>query len=209
MTYTHIIWDFNGTLMMDAWLTRAVMNDMLAERGLEPLSAARYAEVFDFPVREYYRKAGWDLEKYPFEMLSNEFMAGYFRRMLECSLREEAEAVLRQNQARGLGQSIISAAEQGMVERLLTHYGIRELFIAAKGLDNHHAAGKTEIGVQWVKELGLEPGKILMVGDTVHDHEVAQAMGVDCVLVFSGHQSRERLAATGLIVVDRLDEIAF
>ena len=32
--YTHIIWDWNGTLLDDAWLCVDVMNGMLGERGL-------------------------------------------------------------------------------------------------------------------------------------------------------------------------------
>jgi len=43
----------------------------------------------------------------------------------------------------------------------------------------------------------------------VHDYEVAQAMGTDCVLVAGGHHSRRRLEATGAPVVDRLDQITF
>jgi phosphoglycolate phosphatase len=34
---------------------------------------------------------------------------------------------------------------------------------------------------------------VILVGDTRHDYEVAQALGIGCVLVEGGHQSRERL----------------
>ena len=207
--YQHILWDFNGTLMDDAWLCLEVMNTMLAERGLPALEPDTYAEIFDFPVQDYYRRAGWDLEQVPFSQLSDEFMAGYHARKLECGLHDGTRAVLAGLQARGIPQSVISAAEERMVHDLLRHYQIGNYFIAARGLDNHHAAGKTAIGVQWVGELGLDPGTILMVGDTVHDNEVAQAMGTDCVLVASGHHSRRRLEATGAPVVERLDQITF
>lgn len=207
--YQHILWDFNGTLMDDAWLCLEVMNTMLAQRGLPALEPDYYAEIFDFPVQDYYRRAGWDLELYPFSQLSDEFMAGYHARKLECGLHDSTRAVLAGLQARGIPQSVISAAEERMVHDLLRHYQIENYFIAARGLDNHHAAGKTAIGVQWVGELGLDPGTILMVGDTVHDYEVAQAMGTDCVLVASGHHSRRRLEATGAPVVERLDQITF
>ncbi len=207
--YQHILWDFNGTLMDDAWLCLEVMNTMLAQRGLPALEPDYYAEIFDFPVQDYYRRVGWDLEQIPFSQLSDEFMAGYHARKLECGLHDGTRAVLAGLQARGIPQSVISAAEERMVHDLLRHYQIENYFIAARGLDNHHAAGKTAIGVQWVGELGLDPGTILMVGDTVHDYEVAQAMGTDCVLVASGHHSRRRLEATGAPVVERLDQITF
>ena len=44
-----------------------------------------------------------------------------------------------------------------------------------------------------------------MIGDTQHDYEVAQALGIDCVLVANGHHSRQRLEAVCDIVVDSLD----
>ena len=56
-------------------------------------------------------------------------------------------------------------------------------------------------------EQNLDPRKTLMIGDTVHDAEVAAAMGIDCWLVRNGHQDRERLEATGVPVLDRLGNI--
>jgi phosphoglycolate phosphatase len=207
--YQHILWDFNGTLMDDAWLCLEVMNKMLAQRGFPGILPEQYAEIFDFPVEGYYQRAGWDLEKYPFEQLSDEFMAGYHARKLECGLHSGSREVLSRLQADGIPQSVISAAEQSMVVDLLNHYQIEQFFSSVRGLDNHHAAGKTAIGVQYVQQLGIEPQKILLVGDTVHDFQVAQAMGTDCVLVSSGHHSRQRLEATGARVYDRLDQIKF
>ena len=40
-----------------------------------------------------------------------------------------------------------------------------------------------------VKELNLDLSKTLMIGDTIHDFEVANELGVQCLLVANGHQS--------------------
>ncbi|NCY21717.1 HAD family hydrolase, partial [bacterium] len=32
--YRHLIWDWNGTLLDDAWLCREIMNGQLRRRGL-------------------------------------------------------------------------------------------------------------------------------------------------------------------------------
>lgn len=207
--YEHIIWDFNGTLMEDAWLCIDVMNEMLSRRGLKTLSPQHYAEIFDFPVEDYYKRAGWDSNMYPFEMLSDEFMSGYHDRKLDCKLRPEAASVLGQLYSSEVPLSIISASQLSMVEELLDHYEIAPYFENVHALDNHHAAGKLEIGLEWIEESGVDPEKVLLVGDTTHDYEVARAMGVDCVLVYSGHQSHEKLMTTGAPVVDHLDQIEF
>jgi phosphoglycolate phosphatase len=209
MKYKHIIWDWNGTLFDDAWLCREIMNGMLGRRGLLPLSAERYAHIFDFPVKDYYQRAGWDFEREPFLKLSDEFIEEYERRKLECPLREGAVEVLSRNTRGGTPQSIISAAKQSSVEEMVKWYRVEKLFVNVRGLDNHHAFGKVDIGLKWVTELNIPPGEILMIGDTTHDHEVAMAMGVDCVLIPSGHQDKERLESSGAPVVDSLDELDF
>jgi len=47
----------------------------------------------------------------------------------------------------------------------------------------------------------------VLVGDTDHDVEVAQALGVKCLLVASGHQSPERLSRTGAAVLPSLSAL--
>lgn len=207
--YTHIIWDWNGTLMDDAWLCNEIMNGMLARRGLAAVTLAQYGEIFDFPVRDYYQRAGWDFSIVPFETLSDEFIAEYIRRLTECPLREGAEQALSRAAQAGLTQSVLSAAKQSLLEQLAAHYDLTAHFESLHGINDHHAGGKLEMAKSWLARSGRDPGMMLLVGDTVHDHEVAQELGVDCVLVYSGHMSRARLEATGARVVDTLDQITF
>ena len=64
MKYTHIIWDFNGTVLDDVEAGIRSVNDMLAARGLPVItSVAQYRELFSFPVIDYYRRLGLDVEK--------------------------------------------------------------------------------------------------------------------------------------------------
>lgn len=205
--YQHIIWDWNGTLLDDAWLCVEIMNGMLARRARPALSAERYAAIFDFPVSEYYLRAGWDFAQVPFESLSTEFINEYNRRREESPLREGATDVLARIRELGMGQSILSASEHQSLVDVITHKQIHGYFSAIRGIDNHHAAGKTALGLAWLEEMDVDPRAVLFIGDTSHDFEVATAMGVDCALVFSGHMSRERLARRGVPVFAGLGEL--
>ena len=49
--------------------------------------------------------------------------------------------------------------------------------------------------------------QVLFIGDTLHDKEVADSIGCDCILVADGHNSKERLVSSGATVVDSIDEI--
>ena len=56
------------------------------------------------------------------------------------------------------------------------------------------------------KVIGNGQLKTLMIGDTVHDFEVAEAIGADCILIADGHQSKVKLLETGTKVYDSLEE---
>ncbi|MBQ1271733.1 MAG: HAD hydrolase-like protein, partial [Clostridia bacterium] len=56
MKYTHIIWDFNGTLMNDVDIAIAAVNDMLTKRGMEVTNKADYLNMIESPIIEYYKK---------------------------------------------------------------------------------------------------------------------------------------------------------
>ena len=73
------------------------------------------------------------------------------------------------------------------------------------GLDNIHAAGKTDIARAWRKNNPC--AKALFIGDTIHDAEAARESGCDCVLFSGGHQSRDRLISEKIPVVNNISEI--
>ena len=83
--YTHLIWDWNGTLQHDVWLCIEVMNGLLNRRHKPAITLQQYREIFRFPVREYYLKAGLDYENKPFELLTEEYILEYDSRSRECN----------------------------------------------------------------------------------------------------------------------------
>ncbi|MFZ9874505.1 MAG: HAD family hydrolase [Candidatus Methylacidiphilales bacterium] len=202
--YRHLIWDWNGTLLDDAWLCREIMNQQLHRRGLPVLSAERYEEIFDFPVEKYYRAVGFDWSRESFQEAGTEFIVEYERRKQECTLQPGGKALLAELAAGGWSQAVLSAYSHHTLEEFLGHFGVRQHFRSVAGSRDHYAAGKVGHGLKMLEELHVSPQETLLIGDTTHDAEVARAMGVDCVLVPCGHNSRIRLAGCGVPVVENL-----
>ncbi len=109
--------------------------------------------------------------------------------------------------AAGLSQSILSAYRQTTLEQIVAHFGLTHHFIRLNGLDNIYAHSKAELGRAWLRELALPPADVLLVGDTLHDLEVARELGVDCILVAAGHHPGTRLRAGHDRVVENLNEL--
>ncbi|MEE9167280.1 MAG: HAD hydrolase-like protein [Candidatus Neomarinimicrobiota bacterium] len=205
--YQHIIWDWNGTLLDDAWLCVEVMNAVLGRREMPLLTSEKYREVFDFPVKEYYRRLGFDFARESFEVSGTEFIVGYEKRRHEARLRLDAKRTLAAVAELGITQSLLSAYKQETLDELTQDLGVRQFFLKVIGQDNHYAHGKTESGKRWINEMHCGAHEVLLVGDTVHDHEVAEAIGADCVLIPAGHHNREKLETCGVPVLDLLPDV--
>ena len=51
MAYSHVLWDFNGTLLDDVGIGMEAINALLAPRGLPTLKTrAEYHRHFQFPI---------------------------------------------------------------------------------------------------------------------------------------------------------------
>lgn len=205
--WEHIVWDWNGTLLADTHVCVEVLNELLAERGLEPMTPERYRETFDFPVIEFYRSLGFPADRPTFEATSHEFISRYARRSADCPLHDGAAELLHGLASDAFGQTVLSAAKQDALEQAIHAHGLARCFRHLVGAIDIYAHGKEEHGVTWLRETRLDPDGVVLVGDTLHDHKVAEAMGVRCVLVAHGHHSRERLETTGRPVVEGFAEL--
>ena len=205
--YRHVIWDWNGTLLDDLDYCIGIMNGLLRKRGRPEMDRTRYHEVFDFPVREYYRRLGFADTQEEFEALSVEFISAYDANRWDCALHGGARPMLAAVDGAGLTQSLLSAYRHETLEEIVNHFGLRGHFAHLAGLDNIYAHSKAELGRAQVAALGLPRDQIVLAGDTLHDLEVARELGVDCVLVAAGHHPVERLRARHEHVLDTLDQL--
>ena len=204
--YTHIIWDWNGTLLDDVDWSMETINTMLKKRGLHALETVEaYHGAFGFPVIDYYRRVGLDFEKEPFEKLAAEYVEAYYSSMDYVSLYPDAEAALARFRDEGLRQVILSASELKYLIAQVKPFGICAYFDEILGATDIYAAGKTSLGVDYIRR--ARPAKALLIGDTAHDMEVARALGADCVLVAGGHQGKTALASSGARVAERLGDV--
>ena len=198
--YTHVIWDFNGTLYDDVEPCIKSANRLLTAHGLAPLSSVeRYRALFGFPIVDYYRRMGFDFEKTPYSELAIEWVDYYMEESRNARIYGGALEVLDLFRTMKVSQVILSATEKQMLTGQLLALGVYECFDEVLGQDNIHAFGKQEIGLAWREK---HPDAVpLFIGDTEHDAEVARAMGADCVLLACGHRPRAALECCDVLAV--------
>ncbi len=203
----YIIWDWNGTLFNDVELGLLIINKLLKNNNLPQLTLEKYRNIFTFPVSDYYKIAGFDFNKVSFEILGKQFMDEYEKRKYEYNLFDGAREDLERISKKGIRQSVLSAYKHDTLIDILEHYNIIHYFEFVNGLDNIYAGSKEYLGIQLRRKIPFSRDEILLVGDTLHDADVARAMDVSCVLVAKGHQAKERLLITGNPVIDDIKEV--
>ena len=206
MKIKHIIWDWNGTLLDDNWLSLKAINILLEKYDLSAIEKEKYLQIFTFPVIDYYRKLGFDFDKIPFSVIGTEFIKEYNDRMYDAKMQDGALDILNYFHEAGISQSLLSAAKQKMLDDMMMFHNLEKYFLKVLGLTDHYANSKVAAGKSWINELEYDTKEILLIGDTIHDVEVADEMGTECVLIAQGHTAYDRLESSGKEVFYNLFE---
>ena len=198
----YIIWDWNGTLLDDVQAGVNALNRMLADRGLSPITKEFYRAHFGFPVRPFYVQIGMNPER-EWDRICVEFH-DYLHEEPQ-HIRPDTVAALDYVKSHGGGQSILSALRQDLLLRDTATEGVQSFFDEIFGVDNLDGATKLSRGFDLLGKLNAPTTRpLFFIGDTLHDAEVATALGATAILVEGGHQSADRLRAAGHLVAPSL-----
>lgn len=206
LKYTHIIWDWNGTLLDDIRASLASVNDMLALRGKQPIDIDFYKECIGVPIIKFYEKV-FELEKEDYSLIIKQYNEGYLHHLSDCALSSGAIEMLEYFSQKGAKQVIVSSSNNEQLLANAEKYGVSDYFEAILGAADFLAGSKIERAAEYLKNSGAERGRILVIGDLEHDAQLAEALGADCVLLTSGHENPERLKAANARVIDNLTEL--
>ncbi|MBN8633049.1 MAG: HAD family hydrolase [Rhodobacterales bacterium] len=104
--------------------------------------------------------------------------------------------------ARGLRLGVATNDTEAPARRHLANHGITDCFDFISGYDSGHGA-KPGPGMclAFARQLGLDPGRVAMVGDSRHDLEAGRAAGMRTVAVLTGIARREELAPHADVVL--------
>lgn len=206
--YKYIIWDWNGTILDDLMLNFEVVNTLLSRRGRKLIKDIdEYLERFQFPITKFYEGLDFDFEKEKFEDIAREYVLEFDERFYELETFPDAESVIREFKFKGIEQIVLSQTEQRWLEKQVNFHEMDYLFTELLGARDIYVKGKVGIALEWITRNDIDTADVLMVGDTLHDFEVAETLGCDCILIARGHQPKDKLLTTGAVVLDSIEEL--
>ena len=99
---------------------------------------------------------------------------------------------------------IISASHISYIESALSGFSIDGCFEKIIAADDYNAGSKVERAKAYLDSANIPQNGRLVIGDTLHDYEMAQCIGAECILLTSGHEGRKKLEKTGAKILDKL-----
>ena len=202
-----VIFDFNGTILDDLDLCFNILNKMLNMYNHPSITKERYLNIFTFPVIEYYKKAGFNFDKESFDELAPIFMDLYQPNSLKCKLHKGIIEFIKKWRNEGKKIVLLSASKRNLMIEQLQSFEIEDLFDEILGTGTINAVGKLDIAKDYLERNNVDASSTIMIGDTLHDDEVAEVLGIGSFLIAKGHQSKERLLKSKAIVLNDISEI--
>ncbi|WP_150236359.1 HAD family hydrolase [Nocardiopsis quinghaiensis] len=201
---THIVWDWNGTLLDDNHANLAAVNAVCELFGRDPVEMDYWRSVFRRPLVPCYEELlGRALEDGEWERVEQLYDSRYQEHLPSCELSVGVPDVLHEWARNGGTQSLLSMASHEHLVPLITERGLNPHFTRVDGrrFETEHDS-KAEHLVRHLDLQGIDPSRVVLVGDIDDDARAAREAGARSVLVATGLMSRDRLEATGSLVVD-------
>ncbi|MFD8740538.1 HAD family hydrolase [Streptomyces sp. NPDC059618] len=204
----HIVWDWNGTLFHDNDAIIGATNAAFAELGLEPITLERYRAMYCVPVPRFYERLMGRLPtQAEWQVMDDTFHRYYAEHRTACGLTAGVPALLAGWEAEGRSQSLLSMYVHAELVPLVRGFGIEPHFLRVDGRTGPSGGSKAEHMVRHLGALGgVEPARVVVIGDAVDDATAARHVGAGAVLYTGGSHSRASLEEAGVPVVDSLEE---
>ncbi|MEU9200473.1 HAD family hydrolase [Streptomyces sp. NPDC048332] len=207
---THLVWDWNGTLLDDNTAVVGATNAAFAEIGLAAITLEQYRETYCIPIPRFYERLMGRLPtEAEWERMDGVFHRHYTEQRAACGLTEGAAELLAQWQLAGRSQSLLSMYGHEHLVPVVRGFGIERHFVRVDGRTGPSGGSKAEHMERHFAALdGISPECTVVIGDAVDDAVAAAHVGAKAVLFTGGSHSRTSLEAAGVPVVDTLAEAA-
>ncbi|MFI6760422.1 HAD family hydrolase [Micromonospora sp. NPDC050417] len=202
---THLVWDWNGTLLNDLSLVVESTNVVFASVGGPAVTLDEHRQSFRRPIADYYAEVlGRAVDADAFGSLDKIFHDAYRTGLTTCALADDATAAMRSWSGT---QSLLSMWFHEELVPAVETYGLTGMFSRVDGLrgtvgGDHKAAHLA----RHLAELGIDGEAVVLIGDSIDDADAAESVGADCVLYTGGFTDPARLRASGRPVADTLTE---
>jgi phosphoglycolate phosphatase len=192
--YKLVVFDWDGTLIDSISTIIECTQATLAELGLPRADEDALRSAIGLGLRETVETFSPGCDDITFDRIVEVYRRlwfGSFSR--EPSLFEGVECLLEDLSREGRLMAVATAKSRSGLDADLVRTGVGRFFGASRTVDEAPSKPNPGMLIELLEEFGVDSGQSLMIGDSVHDLEMARNAGVAALGVSSGSTCRELL----------------
>ncbi len=193
--YELVVFDWDGTLMDSAGAIAQALQLAAQDLGLEPPTDAAARHIIGLGLGDALRHALPNLPESRYALLSERYRHHYLSRDNELVLFDGVVELLDELAACSLPLAIATGKSRAGLSRALELTGIGPRFLGSRCADECRSKPHPQMLEELMGEFGVMPERVVMIGDTCHDLNMARNARVDGVAVTYGAHPAESLAA--------------
>ncbi len=179
--YDLIVFDWDGTVVDSTAVITNSIQRACRDLNLSVPSdeAARY--VIGMGLQQALRHAVPDAPEEMIQPLVERYRHHYFAQDGDISLFDGVRETIAELHAAGYRLAVATGKSRNGLEHSMRSSGMAEYFHATRTADQTFSKPHPAMLLEIMEELEVEPERVLMVGDTTHDLQMAINAGVDAV----------------------------
>jgi phosphoglycolate phosphatase len=190
-----IAFDWDGTLFDSTQLIVRCIQEAVRDVGGSVPSSEAAAWVIGMALPQALARAAPDVPPARYPELANRYRVHYMRHQDDLSLFDGVLPMLERLRGSGHLLAVATGKSRRGLDQALASARLRGVFDASRTADE--TAGKPDplMLSELMAELDVPPERVLMVGDTTHDLEMARNAGCPSVAVAYGAHGSDGFAA--------------
>jgi phosphoglycolate phosphatase len=185
-----IAFDWDGTLFDSTAIIVTSIQNAVKDLGYKVPSDEAAAYVIGLGLTQALAHAAPDVPQEKWPELGQRYRHHYALHVDDIVLFKGAEDLVRELRARGHQLAVATGKSRSGLDEAFVATGLGEVFHSSRTADETRGKPHPQMLLELMDELGVEPQRTLMIGDTTHDLQLAANAGCASVAVsFGAHES--------------------
>jgi phosphoglycolate phosphatase len=185
-----VVFDWDGTLFDSTALIVRCIQSACHDVGAKRPSDAEAAYVIGLGLQDALRHVAPGLPEARYPDLGARYRHHYFASQHDLSLFTGTLDMLQALKARHHQLAVATGKSRSGLDDALSHSQLTGLFDATRTADETASKPNPLMLLELMSELGVDPARTLMIGDTTHDLQLARNAGTAALAVsFGAHRS--------------------
>jgi phosphoglycolate phosphatase len=203
-----VVFDWDGTLIDSTPTIARSIQAAAADLGLPVPDFEQASHVIGLGLQDALARAVPTLPASRAAEFSARYRVHYLAQDHTLELFPGARELVEALSAHGMPLAIATGKSRVGLERVLQATGLGRFFAAYRCADQTHSKPHPAMLLELADELALAPSRLLMIGDTTHDLEMAAAAGAGAVgLTHGAHNVADLQRLAPLALFDSIADL--